>query len=152
MEEREKKQQLGGVNPPVASIKDCDSPAARSGRRPAAAPFSGKARGQMKRSELGRVKTQRRGHACKVSPCSGWAADSDTGPSATARDQFARTFADILAGRFGGSWSVEWQGANRSALSTNRDRRAFTSKKEPRALGDGVLAIASVFARPPDED
>lgn len=152
MERREKKQQLGGVNPPVAAIKDCDSPVARSGRRPAAAPYLGKARGQKKRSEPGRVKTQRRGHACAVSPCAGWAVALDTDPSATARDQFARTFADVLAGRFGGSWSVEWQRANRSALSTNRDRRAFTGKKEPRALSDGVLAIVPVSARPPDED
>jgi hypothetical protein len=25
-----------------------------------------------------------------------------------ARAQFARTFADVLSGRFGGRWSVEW--------------------------------------------
>lgn len=25
-----------------------------------------------------------------------------------ARSQFSRTFADVLSGRFGGRWSVEW--------------------------------------------
>ena len=25
-----------------------------------------------------------------------------------ARSQFSRTFADVLSGRFGGHWSVEW--------------------------------------------
>lgn len=33
-----------------------------------------------------------------------------------ARERFARTFADVLSGRFGGSWSVEWEGADRAAL------------------------------------
>jgi hypothetical protein len=145
----ESKQHMEGESP-VASLKECDSPAASSGKRSAAASCSDKARGPMERSELGRVKTQRRGHACKVSPCAGWGVDAD--PSATARDQFARTFADVLGGRFGGSWSVEWQRANRSASSTNRDRRTFTGKKEPRALGDGVLAIVPVLSRPPHED
>lgn len=27
-----------------------------------------------------------------------------------ARDQFARTFADVLSRRYGGHWSVEWHG------------------------------------------
>ncbi len=31
-----------------------------------------------------------------------------------ARDQFARTFADVLSGRFGGQWSVEWERADGS--------------------------------------
>ena len=26
-----------------------------------------------------------------------------------ARSQFSRTFADVLSGRFGGRWSVEWE-------------------------------------------
>jgi hypothetical protein len=26
-----------------------------------------------------------------------------------ARSQFSRTFADVLSGRFGGRWSVEWK-------------------------------------------
>jgi hypothetical protein len=26
-----------------------------------------------------------------------------------ARSQFSRTFADVLSGRFGGNWSVEWK-------------------------------------------
>lgn len=75
------------------------------------------------------VKARKRGHACKVSPCTEWRDDSKEGPSATARGQFARTFADVLAGRFGGSWSVAWEGTDRSALSTNRDRRAFSREK-----------------------
>lgn len=37
-------------------------------------------------------------------------ADKIAARSATvARDQFARTFADVLSGRFGGRWSVEWR-------------------------------------------
>lgn len=28
-----------------------------------------------------------------------------------ARSQFSRTFADVLSGRFGGRWSVEWKRA-----------------------------------------
>jgi hypothetical protein len=46
-----------------------------------------------------------------------------------ARDQFARTFADVLSGRFGGRWSVEWEGADRSLPPANRDRRTFSGKK-----------------------
>lgn len=46
-----------------------------------------------------------------------------------ARDQFARTFADVLSNRFGGRWSVEWKGADRSFSPANRDRRAFSGKK-----------------------
>lgn len=30
----------------------------------------------------------------------------------TARSQFSRTFADVLSGRFGGRWSVEWRKQN----------------------------------------
>lgn len=30
-----------------------------------------------------------------------------------ARSQFSRTFADVLSGRFGGRWSVEWGRADR---------------------------------------
>jgi hypothetical protein len=32
-----------------------------------------------------------------------------------ARSQFSRTFADVLSGRFGGRWSVEWRGPRRAA-------------------------------------
>lgn len=35
-----------------------------------------------------------------------------------ARERFARTFADVLSGRFGGSWAVEWEGADRAAMSS----------------------------------
>jgi len=34
-----------------------------------------------------------------------------------ARAQFARTFADVLSGRFGGRWSVEWQGTGRPSTA-----------------------------------
>jgi len=29
--------------------------------------------------------------------------------AAVARSQFSRTFADVLSGRFGGRWSIEWK-------------------------------------------
>ena len=35
------------------------------------------------------------------------------GESAEARERFARTFADVLSGRFGGRWTVEWEGTDR---------------------------------------
>lgn len=85
-------------------------------------------RSKTQQSQLGRERTRRRGHACKSSPCTTWPTEASVGQE-TARKQFSRTFADVLAGRFGGSWSVEWQGANRSAASTNRDRRAFSGEK-----------------------
>lgn len=34
------------------------------------------------------------------------------GGSAEARERFARTFADVLSGRFGGRWSVKWERAD----------------------------------------
>ncbi len=34
-----------------------------------------------------------------------------------ARSQFSRTFADVLSGRFGGRWSVEWEREDRSSLN-----------------------------------
>lgn len=37
------------------------------------------------------------------------------GGDAAAREQFARTFADVLSGRFGGRWTVEWKGVDRSS-------------------------------------
>lgn len=46
-----------------------------------------------------------------------------------ARDQFARTFADVLSGRFGGRWSVEWEGADRPPLTALGDRRALSGKE-----------------------
>jgi hypothetical protein len=42
-----------------------------------------------------------------------------------ARERFARTFADVLSGRFGGRWTVEWEGADRPPLLPNRDGRPF---------------------------
>lgn len=47
----------------------------------------------------------------------------------TAEDQFARTFADVLSGRFGDRWVVEWEGPDRSALSTDGDRRTFPGEE-----------------------
>lgn len=46
-----------------------------------------------------------------------------------ARDQFARTFADVLSGRFGGRWSVEWKGADRPPLPALGDRRALPGEE-----------------------
>ncbi len=46
-----------------------------------------------------------------------------------ARSQFARTFADVLSGRFGGRWSVEWAGPDRSAQAAERDRRSLSGKE-----------------------
>lgn len=46
-----------------------------------------------------------------------------------ARERFARTFADVLSGRFGGRWSVEWKGADRAALPPDRNGRSVTGKK-----------------------
>jgi hypothetical protein len=46
-----------------------------------------------------------------------------------ARDQFARTFEDVLSNRFGGRWSVEWKRADRSLPAANGDRRTFSGKK-----------------------
>lgn len=40
-----------------------------------------------------------------------------------ARAQFARTFADVLSGRFGGRWSVEWHGADRQLAEPKPRRR-----------------------------
>lgn len=45
-----------------------------------------------------------------------------------ARERFARTFADVLSGRFGGRWAVEWEGADRSPLTSDRDGRLFTGE------------------------
>lgn len=42
------------------------------------------------------------------------AAGKASSRSATlARSRFDRTFADVLSGRFGGRWSVEWQAKDR---------------------------------------
>ncbi len=49
--------------------------------------------------------------------------------TAEARERFTRTFADVMSGRFGGRWSVEWEGADRSPLPADRDGRPFTGKE-----------------------
>jgi hypothetical protein len=43
------------------------------------------------------------------------------GGDAEARERVARTFADVLSGRFGGRWAVEWEGADRSPQIPSRD-------------------------------
>ena len=46
-----------------------------------------------------------------------------------ARSQFSRTFADVLSGHLGGSWSVEWKRSDRPprlsarGLPTKQNRR-----------------------------
>ena len=52
------------------------------------------------------------------------------GRSATvARSRFSRTFADVLSGRFGGRWSVEWERTDRAALSPDRNRGTFSGEE-----------------------
>lgn len=38
------------------------------------------------------------------------------GSTEEARERFARTFADVMSGRFGGRWTVEWGGRDRLPL------------------------------------
>jgi len=49
--------------------------------------------------------------------------------TAEARERFARTFADVMSGRFGGRWAVEWEGADSPSLPSDRDGRSFSGKK-----------------------
>jgi hypothetical protein len=49
--------------------------------------------------------------------------------SQEARERFSRTFTDILSDRFGGQWSVEWEGPNRSTLAPSRDGRSLSGEK-----------------------
>jgi hypothetical protein len=49
--------------------------------------------------------------------------------SQLARSQFSRTFADVLSGRLGGRWSVEWKRADRSASSPDGNGRAFSGEE-----------------------
>jgi hypothetical protein len=44
--------------------------------------------------------------------------------SAEARERFARTFADVLSGRFGGRWAVEWERVDRSPRASSQDVQA----------------------------
>jgi hypothetical protein len=46
-----------------------------------------------------------------------------------ARAQFSRTFADVLSGRFGGRWSVEWKRADRPASSPDGNGRTFPGEE-----------------------
>ena len=50
-----------------------------------------------------------------------------TPTSGLARERFARTFADVMSGRFGGRWTVEWEGGA-SSLTLDRDGRSLTGK------------------------
>jgi hypothetical protein len=49
--------------------------------------------------------------------------------SELARASFSRTFADVLSGRFGGRWSVEWKRADRSTPSPDGNGRAFAGEE-----------------------
>lgn len=51
------------------------------------------------------------------------------GAERLARDRFSRTFAAVLAECYGGSWTVKWKGADRSALPPSRDRRTFSGEE-----------------------
>ena len=46
-----------------------------------------------------------------------------------AQGQFARTFADVLSGRFGGRWAVEWERTDASAPTADGDRRPFPDEE-----------------------
>lgn len=46
-----------------------------------------------------------------------------------ARDRFSRTFAAVLAERYGGSWTVKWKSADGAALPSSRDGRAFPGEE-----------------------
>ena len=55
-----------------------------------------------------------------------------------ARSQFSRAFADVLSGRFGGRWSVEWQREDRSSVSEDRKGGALGSAHgNARSLANG---------------
>lgn len=50
-------------------------------------------------------------------------------PSQVARERFSRAFADVLSAHFGGRWSVEWKGSDRSATPSNRNGRSLAGQK-----------------------
>ena len=52
------------------------------------------------------------------------------GGTAEARERFARTFADVMSGRFGGRWTVEWEGPDASPLGSNRALRPTPTRKK----------------------
>lgn len=70
--------------------------------------------------------TLRRLPAAARQPAAGKASGRST---ALARSRFDRTFADVLSGRFGGSWSVEWKRSDRAASSSDGDGRAFSGEE-----------------------
>ena len=77
------------------------------------------------------VTGRRRGLALRRLPPSARTAVTDKATersTAIARSQFSRTFADVLAGRFGGRWSVGW-GRTDSIRSSSENRRPFTAEK-----------------------
>lgn len=63
------------------------------------------------------VSERRRGLALRRLPPDARRAAADKAAErsdAVARSRFSRAFADVLSGRFGGRWSVEWEPSNRS--------------------------------------
>lgn len=46
-----------------------------------------------------------------------------------ARDRFSRTFAAVLAERYGGSWTVKWKGADSAPLPPSRNGRPFSGEE-----------------------
>lgn len=46
-----------------------------------------------------------------------------------ARSRFALTFADVLSGRFGGRWSVEWKRSDLPSTPPDGDGRAFSGEE-----------------------
>jgi hypothetical protein len=49
----------------------------------------------------------------QLPPSARAAAEKVAGPERVARDRFSRTFAAVLAERYGGSWTVKWSGGGR---------------------------------------
>jgi hypothetical protein len=89
---------------------------------------------RLKRVPLGGQKRSRQGSDSVASRAA--RAEESVSPSRPmppvnrlAREQFARTFADVLSGRFGGRWSVEWKGADRPASPPDRHRRPLAREK-----------------------
>jgi hypothetical protein len=64
------------------------------------------------------VSEKRRGLALRRLPPSARSAAAGKAAERSAeiaRSRFSRTFADVLSGRFGGRWSVEWDSRDRGA-------------------------------------
>ena len=78
-------------------------------------------------SKRGRVNLRRLPAAARQAA----AGKASSRSAALARSRFDRTFADVLSGRFGGSWSVEWEradGDSTAAPATNHDLGGTFSK------------------------